>query len=74
MNLAMIRKSAQMTQPEVARRLGVGQGVVGGCFQLTDPAARLAAGQLGQHLRVAFAADEVAHDVPAGHPVQVREH
>lgn len=28
MNLAMIRKAAQMTQIEVARRLGVGQGVV----------------------------------------------
>jgi hypothetical protein len=28
MNLAMIRKAAQMTQAEVARKLGVGQGVV----------------------------------------------
>src|SRR5215469_15944118 len=28
MNLAMIRKAAQMTQVEVARRLGVGQGAV----------------------------------------------
>src|ERR1700722_6867371 len=28
MNLAMIRKAAQMTQVEVARKLGVGQGVV----------------------------------------------
>jgi len=28
MNLAMIRKTAQMTQVEVARKLGVGQGVV----------------------------------------------
>src|SRR5580693_5996901 len=28
MNLAMIRKAAQMTQVEVARNLGVGQGVV----------------------------------------------
>ena len=27
-NLAMIRKAAQMTQVEVARKLGVGQGVV----------------------------------------------
>ena len=26
MNLAMIRKAAQMTQVEVARKLGVGQG------------------------------------------------
>ena len=28
MNLAMIRKAAEMTQVEVARKLGVGQGVV----------------------------------------------
>jgi transcriptional regulator with XRE-family HTH domain len=28
MNLAMVRKAAQMTQVEVARKLGVGQGVV----------------------------------------------
>ena len=28
MNLAMIRKAAQMTQVDVARKLGVGQGVV----------------------------------------------
>jgi len=28
MNLAMIRKAAQMTQAEVARKLGVGQGVI----------------------------------------------
>ena len=28
MNLAMIRKAAQMTQAEVARKLGVGQGAV----------------------------------------------
>ncbi|MGD0687502.1 MAG: helix-turn-helix transcriptional regulator [Streptosporangiaceae bacterium] len=28
MNLAMIRKAAQMTQTEVARKLGIGQGVV----------------------------------------------
>ncbi|WP_214105203.1 helix-turn-helix domain-containing protein [Acrocarpospora catenulata] len=28
MNLAMIRKAGQMTQAEVARKLGVGQGVV----------------------------------------------
>jgi len=28
MNLAMIRKAAQMTQNEVARKLGVGQGVI----------------------------------------------
>jgi DNA-binding transcriptional regulator YiaG len=28
MNLAMIRKAAQLTQTEVARKLGVGQGVV----------------------------------------------
>jgi transcriptional regulator with XRE-family HTH domain len=28
MNLAMIRQAAQMTQVEVARKLGVGQGVV----------------------------------------------
>ncbi len=28
MNLAMIRKAVQMTQVEVARKLGVGQGVV----------------------------------------------
>jgi hypothetical protein len=28
MNLAMIRKAAQMTQVEVARKLGVGQGLV----------------------------------------------
>lgn len=28
MNLAMIRKAAQMTQVEVAHKLGVGQGVV----------------------------------------------
>jgi predicted XRE-type DNA-binding protein len=28
MNLAMIRKAAQMTQAEVARKLGVGQAVV----------------------------------------------
>ena len=28
MNLAMIRKAAQMTQVEVARKLGVGQGVI----------------------------------------------
>jgi uncharacterized protein (UPF0254 family) len=28
MNLAMIRKAAQMTQVEVGRKLGVGQGVV----------------------------------------------
>src|ERR1700681_2288707 len=28
MNLAMIRKAAQMTQVEVARKLGLGQGVV----------------------------------------------
>ncbi|GIH25216.1 hypothetical protein Aph01nite_35260 [Acrocarpospora phusangensis] len=28
MNLAMIRKAGQMTQVEVARKLGVGQGVV----------------------------------------------
>ena len=38
MNLAMIRKAAQMTQVEVARKLGVGQGAVsrlenrGTCF------------------------------------------
>jgi DNA-binding XRE family transcriptional regulator len=28
MNLAMIRKAAQMTQVEVARKLGVGQGAI----------------------------------------------
>jgi DNA-binding XRE family transcriptional regulator len=28
MNLAMIRQAAQMTQVEVARKLGVGQGVI----------------------------------------------
>ncbi len=28
MNLAMIRKAAQMTQAEVARKLGIGQGVI----------------------------------------------
>jgi DNA-binding XRE family transcriptional regulator len=28
MNLAMIRKPAQMTQVEVARKLGVGQGAI----------------------------------------------
>ena len=28
MNLAMIRKAAQMTQMEVARKLGVGQGAI----------------------------------------------
>jgi transcriptional regulator with XRE-family HTH domain len=28
MNLAMIRKAGQMTQAEVAKKLGVGQGVV----------------------------------------------
>jgi DNA-binding transcriptional regulator YiaG len=28
MNLAMIRKAAQMTQVDVARKLGIGQGVV----------------------------------------------
>jgi DNA-binding XRE family transcriptional regulator len=28
MNLAMIRKAAQMTQAEVARKLGVGQGAI----------------------------------------------
>ena len=40
-----------------------------GLFQLGDLAA--AAGQLGQHLGVALAGDEVVHDVPAGDPVQV---
>ena len=32
-----------------------------------------AAGELGQHLGVAFPGDQVVHDVPAGHPVQVGE-
>ena len=39
-------------------------------FQLADLAAGRAAGQLGQHLGVAFPGDQVVHDVPAGHPVQ----
>jgi DNA-binding transcriptional regulator YiaG len=36
MNLAMIRKAAQMTQVEVARKLGVGQGVVSRLEHRTD--------------------------------------
>ena len=40
-------------------------------FQLADLAAGRGAGQLGQHLGVALAGDQVVHDVPAGHPVQV---
>jgi DNA-binding transcriptional regulator YiaG len=41
MNLAMIRKAAQMTQVEVARKLGVGQGGV---------AARKSRGHAPAHL------------------------
>jgi DNA-binding transcriptional regulator YiaG len=36
MNLAMIRKAGQMTQVEVARKLGVGQGVVSRLENRTD--------------------------------------
>ena len=43
-------------------------------FQLGDLAAGPGPGQLGQHLGVAFPGDEVVHDVPAGHPVQVGDH
>ncbi len=42
--------------------------------QLADFGAGAAAGELGQDLRVALAGDQAAHDVPAGHPVQVGEH
>ena len=42
-----------------------------GLFQLADLAAGRGAGQLGQHLGVAFPGDQVVHDVPAGHPVQI---
>jgi hypothetical protein len=45
-----------------------------GLLQLGDLAAGGGAGQLGQRLRVALPGDEVVHDVPAGHPVQVGEH
>ncbi len=36
MNLAMIRKAAQMTQVEVARKLGVGQGAISRLENRTD--------------------------------------
>jgi hypothetical protein len=40
-------------------------------LQLGDLAAGAAPRQLGQHLRAGFPGDEVVHDVPAGHSVQV---
>jgi hypothetical protein len=43
-------------------------------FELADLAAGPGAGQLGQHLGVALPGDQVLHDVPAGHPVQVGDH
>jgi hypothetical protein len=45
-------------------------------LQLGDLAAGAGAGagQLGQRLRVALPGDQVIHDVPAGHPVQVADH
>ena len=44
--------------------------------QLGDLAAGAGAGagQLGQRLRVALPGDQVVHDVPAGHPMQVADH
>ena len=45
-----------------------------GFFQLADLAAGAGPGQLGQHPGAAFPGDEVVHDVPAGHPVQVGDH
>ena len=42
-----------------------------GLLQLADLAAGRGAGQLGQHLGVALAGDQVVHDGPASHPVQV---
>ena len=58
------------------------RGVLGGeelrafqrLLQLGDLAAGPGAGQLGQHLGVAFPGDQVVHDVPAGDPVQVGDH
>ena len=58
------------------------RGVLGGeelralqrFLQLGDLAAGAGAGQLGQRLRVAHPGDQVVHDVPAGHPVQVADH
>jgi hypothetical protein len=41
--------------------------------QLADLGAGAAAGGRGQGLRVALAGDQVAHDVPAGHPGQIGE-
>ena len=45
-------------------------------FQLADlaPGAGAGAGQLGQHLGVALAGDQVVHDVPAGDPAQIGDH
>ena len=66
--------------PVDAFQHGLEQGGVGvgeefsafqGLFQLDDLATDGGAGQLGQHLRVAFPGDQVVHDVPACHPVQV---
>jgi hypothetical protein len=45
-----------------------------GFFQLADLAPRRGAGELGQHRGVTLAGDQVVHDVPAGHPVQVGQH
>jgi hypothetical protein len=57
---------------------GVGSGeelrAFHGLLQLADLAAGGGAGQLSQHPRVALPSDQVAHDVPAGHPVQVGDH
>jgi hypothetical protein len=47
---------------------------VQGGFQLGYLPAGCGAGQLGQHLGVTFPGDQLAHDVPAGDPVQVADH
>jgi hypothetical protein len=47
---------------------------VQGLLQVADLAAGAAAGELGQHLGVAFPGDQVVHDVPAGDAVQVGDH
>ncbi|HUZ25937.1 MAG TPA: hypothetical protein VMV07_19440 [Streptosporangiaceae bacterium] len=47
-------------------------GAVQGLLQAGDLGTGTAACQLSQYLGVALAGDEVLHDVPPGHAVQVR--
>ena len=65
----------RLMRASMAGQAGVRRGeelrAVQRVLQLGDLAAGPGAGQLGQDLGVAFPGDQVVHDVPAGHPVQV---